>query len=118
MTTAPRHLSAGLSALLGSSLRGQTLPRCEWKRPGWLPLHDGLDDVTWMCQREESRPSRGPWLQTIPITILCHPGCQGRSLLETSRTLEDIKSSSFSEGVQGAPRGAQSTFPQPGHTPQ
>lgn len=65
---------------------------------------DSLEDVSWMCQQEKSRPSTGPFLQTIPLTILYNSGCQGGSPLETSRTVEYIKSCS-SEGMQGVSSG-------------
>lgn len=59
--------------------------------------------MTWKCQWEKSRPSRGAFLQITLLTTLCNPKCQRGSLLETSRTLEDIELSSFSEEVRGLP---------------
>lgn len=55
---------------VGASLSGQTPPCFGGRRPGWLPLHDGLDDMTWVCQWEQSRPSRGAFLQTTRLTTL------------------------------------------------
>lgn len=97
---------AGLSALLGSSVSSQTPSHFGRRWPGWPLLHVGLNDVTGMYQWEKSRPGRGSFLQATPLIILCNPECHGVSLLETSRTPEDSKSSSFSEG-QGASTGVR-----------
>lgn len=59
--------------------------------------------MTWVCQWEKSRPSRGAFLQTTLLTTLCNPKRQHGSLLETRRTLEDIELSSFSEEARGLP---------------
>lgn len=98
---------AGLLALLGSSISSQTPSHFGRRRPGWPLLRDGLDDVTWMCHWEKSRPSRGSFLQATPLIILCNPECHGVSLLETSKTPKGNKSSCFSEGGQGASTGAR-----------
>lgn len=61
--TSESRSSWDLLALLGSSLSGQTPSYLEGG--GLAGCRCTLGDVTGTCQREKSRPRRGPFLQTM-----------------------------------------------------